>query len=569
MKKTLLAALAFVMVVGVAIVLPLSSAHAVSTFAVETELRQYSPDKSYGGYFMNAGGGTTYLMDMYGYIVHQWKNSTSTADLMEDGTLWSLGSIQDWDGNTIWSLDLKKDFPARTDFANLHHDFRRIWNKKLNAYTMLLVVFRTISQTEALAAGGDPSIDYTKTPTNSAAPRNTQIDALIEVDMNKNIVWEWRFTDHTCQSRNPAWPRYVSDVALAPGKVNVFWRNNGNEPVGPEGIVYDWIHVNSIDYNEALGHIVINSRQWSTFFVIDHDKTFVSTSNWEANRLAAAGQDGDFIYRFGNPSAYNQGKPPAFNSEGEQQIFGAHNIQWIKPYHWSTPKRTADTWPDPRYYTKSGIALPGAGNFLIFDNGAFNPTLQRQSRVREINPYLNAAGVVTAAYVNPPEAGYIEDIDKTIGGAGARWKSKQIVWNFQSQSSNSFFSRLISGMDRLPNGNTSITCGQHGQFFEVTPSGEVVWEYIWPGVVGSNAKTILTDSDSVMMFRHHRYGNDYPGLAGRDLTPTTTITGLRPRLVGEGRTNVVPYNGFGFGATGGAAGGGAAGSAGGGQGGGY
>ena len=41
MKRTLFAALAFVMMVGVAIVLPLSSAHALSTFVAETETKIY------------------------------------------------------------------------------------------------------------------------------------------------------------------------------------------------------------------------------------------------------------------------------------------------------------------------------------------------------------------------------------------------------------------------------------------------------------------------------------------------------------------------------------------------
>ena len=75
MKRTLFAALAFVMMVGVAIVLPLSSAHAVSTFVAETETKIYKPEKSYGGYFMptnNAAGATHYLMDMTGHVVHKW-----------------------------------------------------------------------------------------------------------------------------------------------------------------------------------------------------------------------------------------------------------------------------------------------------------------------------------------------------------------------------------------------------------------------------------------------------------------------------------------------------------------
>ena len=43
-----------------------------------------------------------------------------------------------------------------------------------------------------------------------------------------------------------------------------------------------------------------------------------------------------------------------------------------------------------------------------------------------------------------------------------------------------FFSAYISGARRLPNGNTLITEGQFGRMFQVTPEGEVVWEYINP-----------------------------------------------------------------------------------------
>ena len=71
------------------------------------------------------------------------------------------------------------------------------------------------------------------------------------------------------------------------------------------------------------------------------------------------------------------------------------------------------------------------------------------------------------------------------------------------------------------------------------------------------------------MYRHYRYGADHPGLAGKDLTPTNTLTGLEPRLIGEGRTQQAAKFGFGFGSafSGGSGGGGA--GAGGGSGGGY
>ena len=38
-----------------------------------------------------------------------------------------------------------------------------------------------------------------------------------------------------------------------------------------------------------------------------------------------------------------------------------------------------------------------------------------------------------------------------------------------------FFSEAISVAQRLPNGNTLVCNGCHGQFFEVTKDGKVVW----------------------------------------------------------------------------------------------
>jgi len=294
--------------------------------------------------------------------------------------------------------------------------------------------------------------------------------------------------------------------------------------------------------------------------VIDHGKTFVSTTDWAANRAAAKSSLGDVIYRFGSPSSYNQGAAPVFQGSGHNQLFGAHNIQWIWPYHWKRPHAEAgDKWPDPVGYTASGIALPGAGNFLIYDNRVFAPTVAAGgSKIIEINPYLNAAGVNTGAYVNPPDAGYTTASHTGMCGWTVDYISKQVTWSYQSKSSNSHYSIHISGTQRLPNGNTSINSGTQGHMFEVTPTGEVVWEYLWPGIAGPTAPTIITDARVYNIFRHYRYGKDYPGLAGRDLTPMGTITGKLPSVVGSGITYPKPvtYFGFGFGAGGATVGGG-------------
>jgi hypothetical protein len=99
--------------------------------------------------------------------------------------------------------------------------------------------------------------------------------------------------------------------------------------------------------------------------------------------------------------------------------------------------------------------LPGAGNLLVFDNqgGAGYPPaplgIYAGSRVLEIDPV-----------------------------------TKQIVWQHTAEDSGrppwTFFSSFVSNAQRLPNGNTLITEGMHGRIFQVTPSGQVVWEYLTP-----------------------------------------------------------------------------------------
>ena len=99
---------------------------------------------------------------------------------------------------------------------------------------------------------------------------------------------------------------------------------------------------------------------------------------------------------------------------------------------------------------------PGTGNVLVFDNGGIPPNAnprgafaRSNSRVLEINP-LNTSLV----------SEYTAD------------KSGRPIWTF--------FSQFISSAQRQPNGNTLICEGANGRFFEVTPAGEIVWEYVNP-----------------------------------------------------------------------------------------
>lgn len=77
--------------------------------------------------------------------------------------------------------------------------------------------------------------------------------------------------------------------------------------------------------------------------------------------------------------------------------------------------------------------------------------------------------------------------------------TKSIVWKYQDPIPMNFFSPFISNARRLPNGNTLINEGMFGRFFEVTPAGEVVWEYVNPYFGGP------LNAQSNRVFRVYRY----------------------------------------------------------------
>ncbi len=508
MIEITLIALAFIIFLSRTLI----SHQAYEAFQGPTELIQYDPLKAYNGYtlFSPFRSRHTYLIDMEGNVAHMWaypegwgtpggEAVEKHARLLEDGTL-LRGTVNraagekgatyqrlDWDGKVLWQYkDPRENYRA-------HHDFRMIWNPKLKAKTLMFVSSREISHEVAIALGCDPALsgDY-----------NTEPDGIVEVDMDGNVVWEWNITDHLIQDLNPDGANYVGEgktIADYPGKL---------DPNFGSGRKRDWIHINSFDHNEVLDQIVINNSVDSEFYVVDHGGTFIP-GNPEASIESAASPAGDFLFRWGNPGVYDSGDSPSLpgegteNSIGHQQLFFTHDIQWIRE----------------KEVTPMGWKLSGSGHFLIFDNGTRRPG-PTYSSVLEIDPYKG----------DWRDGVYIPQMD---GGHNEWGVSNQIVWCFRSSMPNAFFGHYISGCQRLPNGNTLIDSGPHGHFFEVTQKGEVVWEYISP--VGDRTKDdsgiyeILNDQTGGhfnAVFRCHRYGADYPGLAGKELRSKGQITGI-------------------------------------------
>jgi hypothetical protein len=188
---------------------------------------------------------------------------------------------------------------------------------------------------------------------------------------------------------------------------------------------FDWLHINSAHY--------VGPNKWFD----QGDKRFapnhVIISSRETSLLAIVARDGSIAWRMG----------PDFNQSKElraiRQIIGQHHAHLI---------------PN---------GLPGAGNLLVFDNGG------------------------SSGYGAP--SGIAPDGRAVYARAGSRVLeinpvTLELVWSYSNAR---FFSTNISSAQRLVNGNTLITAGAGGRMFEVTPKGEIVWEYMFPLFAGPNA----------------------------------------------------------------------------------
>lgn len=163
----------------------------------------------------------------------------------------------------------------------------------------------------------------------------------------------------------------------------------------------------------------------------------------------------ELVYRWGNPQTYGRG------TAQDRLLFNQHNPVWLED-----------------------------GNILIFNNGSDN--LRRYSTVIEMTPPLNEDGT----YSLESDGVYAPD---------------SIVWDYRAEPQETFFSRSVSGAQRLENGNTFITDGANGRLFEIDENGDIVWEYLNPLWLNVDSATVTA------IFRATRYAPDYPAFEGHNL----------------------------------------------------
>ncbi len=377
----------------------------------------------------------TYLIDKQGEVVHQWESDYLPGligYLLDDGSLIRAsspngqggnGSIQalgagglferfDWEGNLTWQFS----YDSPTYLA--HHDFEVMPNGNI-----LLIAWELKSYEEAIQAGRHPSL--LALPTNYLYP-----DSIVEVapDLENGggqIVWQWHAWDHLVQQWDPDKDNYLGPTGVSdhPERIDINFTSADEFGGSP---IEDWTHFNSIDYNAELDQILISVREFSEIWVIDHSTTTAEAAGHTGGRY---GKGGDLLYRWGNPQAYGRG------TSDDRILYYQHDAQWI-----------ADE-------------LPGAGNFLLFNNGFGRPG-DDFSEVIELTPPADQDGIYPAL------------------AAGQAHEPVSPSWVYQAPTEK--FSPVISGAQRLNNGNTLISYGVLGKFTEIDSTRQEVWEYVNP-----------------------------------------------------------------------------------------
>ncbi|MCB0595299.1 MAG: aryl-sulfate sulfotransferase [Lewinellaceae bacterium] len=432
---------------------------------------QYEEGALEGYTFFSPFSGTkAYLIDNCGRLVNQWDRSAPpglSAYFLDNGLMLRT-----------YKPAPEGPFTSASNSGGLElvdWDNNTVWAYEFNTSTwishhdavympnghLLVLTWDLVYTEELVELGRDP---------NEIAPQGFMwSERIIEVEPvganDINIVWQWEIKDHYIQDFDPTKLNY-GVVSEYPERfdINLPELNSSNS-----NSTRDWNHFNSIDYHPELDQILISTRNSDEIWILDHSTTIEEAASHSGGRY---GKGGDILYRWGNASAY--GRAPV----SEQKLFGQHGVHWIRE------------------------GLPGAGKILIYNNGNGRPGPDF-STVEILVPPQDSLGF----YTIPEESPIGPDLPE---------------WVYGDQPGETFYSAYLSNAQRLPNGNTLINAGSPGMIFEIDPERNVVWKYFIP-LFGDSPATQGGSVNNNGNFRAYKFGADYPGFEGKDLTAGSTI----------------------------------------------
>ena len=284
--------------------------YSISLSAQNTIGTLTNTSQAFNGYTLFTNYKTTYLINNCGEVINKWTSAYvdgKSVYLLEDGSILRCGIIENinfnlpglggviekisWDGNVTW------EYTYSSSSFSQHHDVYSLPNGNV-----LILAVTKKTNLEAFQAGRNPAL------LDEDALYNEQIIEVQPTGLNSgNIVWEWNIWDHLIQDYDDTKDNF-GIVSENPQLLDINY-------LGVSVRASNWIHANSIQYNEDLDEIILSSRQLNEIYIIDHSTT---TSEAASHLGGAHNKGGDFLYRWGNPIAYGQG------SELDQKLFGQH-----------------------------------------------------------------------------------------------------------------------------------------------------------------------------------------------------------------------------------------------------
>lgn len=438
----------------------------------------------------------TVLVGLDGKVVHSWEheyNAASMVYLRDNGNLVRCGHDEGtkrfngggmggvaqeftWDGELVWEHDLQ------SDAFHQHHDVELLPNGNL-----LVIGWEYKSREQVIERGRDP---------HAVGEKGLWPDMLLELKPTRprgaEVVWEWHAWDHLIQDFDEDLAGYGS-IPDSPGRLDINGDHRNDPPVTEaerkrlreleeqmRSVGYaggdeeeeeepseedfrrlrspDWMHTNAVAYLAEHDLIVISSPEFNEVLVIDHSTTTAEAATSTGGRY---GKGGDLLWRWGNPRNYGAGK------NRDRALWYQHDPTWL-------------------------VGEDDSVSLLLFNNGGGRRGGER-SEVLELSLPFD------------PKVGFTR-------AAGKPYGPQEPTWSYVDPGN--FFGSFISGAQRLESGNTLICSGPKGRLFEVTPGGEIVWDYLNDQGGDQQPGEAHPKVPPFAVFRAHRYGPDHPALKG-------------------------------------------------------
>jgi len=287
-------------------------------------------------------------------------------------------------------------------------------------------------------------------------------DYILEVDpTTDDIIWEWHAKDHLIQDYDSTKANY-GIVSEHPERININYVDFTFQKT-------DWLHCNSIDYNPILNQVMLSSKHFNEIWIIDHSTTTAEATGTVGGNSSSGG---DLLFRWGNPHAYKMG------SVDDQKLFSQHDAQWIDD---------ASINSDYEHF----------GKIALFNNF--------------IAPQLSLGQILEPVFDSTSFAYQISN---------GTFSPQSFTEAFSHPDTIRNFSTAASSIQIIGDGHVVMCAGRQGRSFELTPEGELAWEYLTPIKFGNSVPQgfELNLSDN-FTFQIQRYLEDYPALIGKDLSP--------------------------------------------------